>query len=111
MLIYGWPLEQVNISVTTILTQSVQILVWKRVGHFLLSMHSLDVTQHLPSAAFIYIAQHPYEPISLSSEHFLVLERYTVVLYNKSSCLTTINEARRELFCKKNKSLENIPPT
>ncbi len=63
------------------------------------------------TAAFIYIAQHPYEPISLSPEHFLILERYTVVLYNKSSCLTTVNEARRELFCKQNKSLENIPPT
>ena len=34
-----------------------------------------------------------------------------MVLYHKSSSLTTVNEARRELFCKKSKSLENIPPT
>ena len=61
--------------------------------------------------AFVHIAQHPYEPISLSSEHFLTLERFTVVLYHISSSLTTVNEARRELFCKKSKSLENIPPT
>ena len=61
--------------------------------------------------AFIYFAQHPYEPISLSSEHYLILKRFTVVLYYKSSCLAAVNEARRELFCKKNKSLENIPPT
>ena len=45
--------------------------------------------------AFVHIAQHPYEPISLSSEHFLTLERFTVVLYHKSSSLTTVNEARR----------------
>ena len=129
VLIYGWPLEQVNIFATIISTLSVQILVWRGVGHFPLSMHSLDATQQplffgsskksawqawsaYPEAteAFVHIAQHPYEPISLSSEHFLTLERFTVVLYHKSSSFTTVNEARRELFCKKSKSLENIPP-
>ena len=98
MLIYGWPLEQVNIFDTIISTLSVQILVWRGVGHFPLSMHSLDAIQHplffgrskksawqassaYPEAteAFVHIAQHPYEPISLSSEHFLTLERFTVV--------------------------------
>ena len=46
VLIYGWPLEQVNIFATIISTLSVQILVWRGVGHFPLSMHSLDATQH-----------------------------------------------------------------
>ena len=31
--------------------------------------------------AFVHIAQHPYEPISLFSEHFLTLERFTVLWY------------------------------
>ena len=61
--------------------------------------------------AFLHIAQHPYEPIDLSSQHFLILERFTVVLYHKSSSLSSVNEARREMFCKKNKLLENISPT
>ena len=39
-----------------------------------------------------------------------MLERYTVLLYNKSSTLEDVNEARMELFCRENKSMENIPP-
>ncbi len=61
--------------------------------------------------AFLFIAEHPYEPVHLASPHFLTLERFTVVLYHKASTLASVNEAHRELFCKKSKSLENIPPT
>ena len=34
-----------------------------------------------------------------------------MILYHKESTLLTVNEARRHLFCKTNKSLENLPPT
>ena len=34
-----------------------------------------------------------------------------MILYHKESTLLIVNEARRHLFCKKNKSLENLPPT
>ena len=61
--------------------------------------------------AFLYITEHPYEPIDLTSSHFLTLERFTVILYHKVSTLLSVNETRRVLFCKKNKSLENLPPT
>ena len=61
--------------------------------------------------AFLYITEHPYEPFDLTSSHFLTLERFTVILYHKVSTLLSVNEARRVLFCKKNKSLENLPPT
>ena len=106
---------QINIFATTISTHSGHL----RVRHFSLSMLSLDVTQHPHSLArawlawdsysevtkaFIHIAQHPYEPICVSSNHFLILERFTVVVvYHKSSSLSSVNEAHRELFCKKNK--------
>ena len=40
-----------------------------------------------------------------------MLERYTVLLYNKSSTLEDVDEARMELFCRENKSMENILPT
>ncbi|KAJ8043846.1 hypothetical protein HOLleu_11123 [Holothuria leucospilota] len=42
---------------------------------------------------------------------FKLLERFVVVLYDKTSNLESINEARRELFCQKNRPMENIPPT
>ena len=61
--------------------------------------------------AFLHMREHPFEPIELSSSTFQRLERLTVVMYDKTSNLSTVNEARRELFCKKNSSLENIPPT
>ena len=43
--------------------------------------------------------------------HFKLLERYTVVIYDKTSHSGSINEARRELFCQKNKTMEHIQPT
>lgn len=39
------------------------------------------------------------------------IERFTVLLYDRTSRLTTVNEARQELFSKKARTLENIPPT
>jgi hypothetical protein len=39
------------------------------------------------------------------------LERFTFVLYDKTSELESVNEARRELFCQNNKTMEYIPPT
>ena len=43
--------------------------------------------------------------------HFKLLERYTFVIYDKTSHSGSINEARRELFCQKNKTMEHIQPT
>ena len=34
-----------------------------------------------------------------------------MILYHKESTLLLVNEARKKLFYKKSKSLENIPPT
>ena len=57
--------------------------------------------------AFIYITEHPYETIHFTSSQFFMLERFYSDIVSQSDC----DEARRELFCKKNKSLENLPPT
>ncbi|KAK3716735.1 hypothetical protein QZH41_006309 [Actinostola sp. cb2023] len=40
-----------------------------------------------------------------------VIERFVVVLYDKNSSATCVNTARRELFTKKARTLETIPPT
>ena len=63
------------------------------------------------STAFLHMAENPYDEVNLTSSFFLLLERFTVLLYDKSSALGSVNEARLDLFCKKNTSLENLPPT
>ena len=40
-----------------------------------------------------------------------LLERFTVGLYDKTSNGTSVNEARKEMFRKKNRTLENVPPS
>ena len=63
------------------------------------------------TSAFSRISLQPFENFDAATSHFRMLERYTVLLYNKSSTLEDVNEARMELFCRENKSMENIPPT
>ena len=40
-----------------------------------------------------------------------VLERYVVLLYDRTSDQSSVNEARKQLFTQKSRSLENLPPT
>ena len=40
-----------------------------------------------------------------------VIERFAVLLYDRTSNLTEVNEARQELFSKKSRTLDKIPPT
>ena len=47
----------------------------------------------------------------LDSDSFLKLERLTVVLYDKTSSLSSVNETRKELFCQKNRAKKKLPPT
>lgn len=49
-----------------------------------------DVTQ-----AFTYIARNPFAPVDEESSHFKHLERYFIVLYDKTCNLESISEARR----------------
>ena len=65
-----------------------------------------DVTE-----AFLYANDSPFLPLEINSPVFNVLQRFVVVLYDRTSLATDVNTARRELFTKKNRALENIPPT
>ena len=58
-----------------------------------------------------HLASHPFEHLNGDSVHFRKIERLIVVLYNRTSPLTSINETRQELFCRKGRSVERIPPT
>ena len=64
-----------------------------------------DVTR-----AFTYMALHPYAEIDVGTENFQLLERFTVILYDKTSDLQHVDEARK-LFCQKEKTMERLPPT
>ena len=61
--------------------------------------------------AFTYMALHPYAEIDVGTENFQLLERFTVILYDKTSDLQHVDEARKELFCQKEKTMERLPPT
>ena len=65
-----------------------------------------DVTQ-----AFLHVARFPHSTLTMEAENFQLLERFTVILYDRTSSLKSINEARRELFCQRSKTMETIPPT
>ena len=40
-----------------------------------------------------------------------VIERFVILMYDRTNSLTEVSEVRQELFSKKARSLENIPPT
>ena len=60
---------------------------------------------------FVHLATHPFQLLDLEDEPFQKLERLTVILYDKTSPLSCVNETRRELFCQKNRAIGKLPPT
>ena len=61
--------------------------------------------------AFRFVNDSPFIPLEINTPVFDVLQRFVVILYDRTSLATDVNTARRELFTKKNRALENIPPT
>ena len=55
--------------------------------------------------------QNPYYQSDTEDRNFELLDRFTVVLYDKTSNETSVNEARKEMLIKKNRTPENMPPT
>ena len=49
--------------------------------------------------------------ISAVTEAVPVLERYTVLMYHRTSTCTTVSAARKDLFTCKGRDIESIPPT
>ena len=65
-----------------------------------------DVTE-----TFVYLSNNPFHRMSVEDLHFQNLERLTVILYDKTSPLISINESRKDLFCTKNRGMDRLPPT
>ncbi len=51
-----------------------------------------------------------HAPTGISEESMKAMERYVILLYDRTSTCTDINEARKKLFAKKS-SVLRIPPT
>ena len=63
------------------------------------------------TSAFVFMALHPHMKMGIDTEHFQALEHITVILYDKTSSLHHIDEARKEQFFQKGKTMERLPPT
>jgi len=60
----------------------------------------------------VFIAENLFVATEVNSHHFKLLEHFTVFLYDKTSQLSSVDEARRELFCHRDKMMmEALPPT
>ena len=63
--------------------------------------------------AFLSVLDGKVAALYADSAPFSVIERFVVVVvvYNKNSSASKVNATRRELFTKKGRPLESIPPT
>jgi len=57
------------------------------------------------------LRDHLFELLEKGSPQFEMLERFAVVIYDKTNSSVSVNDARRELFTQQNLMLECIPPT
>ena len=60
------------------------------------------------TTAFLTLAHNPSEVSNRCMEH---LERFVVLLYDRTSGKTAVNEARKQMFAQKGRALDAIPPT
>ena len=50
-------------------------------------------------------------PVEVNDENVATLKRFTILLYGRTSSMVNIDEARQELFTKKGRPMDAIPPT
>ena len=63
------------------------------------------------TGTFMHLASHPFQILNDDSEQFHDIERLTVVLYDKTSASSSVNETRKDLFCHKNCAMDKLPST
>ena len=61
--------------------------------------------------AFLFAQEHPFRLLQLQSSQMELLERYVCILYDRTTAMCLVNELRKELFCKRAKTMDGIPPT
>ena len=63
------------------------------------------------TTAFQCAPENSFQILDLVSTFFQTLERFMCVLYDKTTAITTVNDLRLDLFSKRAKLMDNIPPT
>ena len=66
---------------------------------------------HEATEAFLISADQPFIAVDESSHLCKIVERFICLLYESSTELTSVNDQRRELFTKKGKQMEALPPS
>lgn len=61
--------------------------------------------------AFVYFIENAVDEDITTINHFSIIERFVVIMYDREREETFVNDARLNLFTKKNRPLDNIPPT
>ena len=67
-------------------------------------------TRNCASDAVVSTVQ-TIEELGATKYHQYMTERFTCVLYDKTTAITTVNDLRLDLFSKRAKLMDNIPPT
>jgi hypothetical protein len=60
------------------------------------------------TAAFLTLSS---KPVVIDNDTMAVLERFVILMYDRTSSEEDVNTVRRELFAKKSRAIEAIPPT
>ena len=63
-----------------------------------------------PAATDIFVSLLS-QPVEISEEALHKIERFVVLMYSKTCTLSSVNDARKELFAQSGRSIDNIPPT
>ncbi len=123
ILMCGCPMVLGRIIVTSPYMIYRQPLAHGRLSPCHYSMHIQDATQYqhfIQTAwstwgafsevtnAFCSLAEGPSE---ITEDVFQSLERFTVLMYDRTSESNSVNEVRKHLFTAKGRTLQNIPPT
>ena len=58
-----------------------------------------------------FLAESPLQHLDVDLDRFQRIERLAVIMYDKTCPCNSINEARKELFCKHNRAMDTLPPT
>ena len=64
---------------------------------------------HEVTAAFQALSNAP--TVGVVEEAMPILERYVTIMYDRTSTCMKVNDARRDLFTRKGRDIEAIPPT
>ena len=60
--------------------------------------------------AFVDLVENPFQTLDVNSENFKTLERLNVILFDKTSHLSSVNDSRKVLICHGNLAMDKLQP-